>query len=804
METLAVDGSTLPGLKDLFPEHFFEHPEQAVHLQQPATLMPQLSDAVPQLTHLQRPQNTAFQQQEMQYAMISSAAGSEFAHQLPSTRTKGNSGKHSNKRVHDVVHAQSPSHPRSQNSYYYPSEQQQFPTPSDVHLQLPGSSVQTREDTAEAEDDEDADGTPDGEKRRHSCARCGKRFNRPSSLKIHLNTHTGAKPYVCPFQGCGRTFNVSSNMRRHFRNHARRPPPPPLPQSNIYPFPPTQSSDHQELHGQWRPTQRIPDSQQQALSLSLNANYDNVTVPGDLPDYSTQFYPPSSDVRSNTTGREGQRSDNSALITPPYTNEGDERDLDNESQRNFFPPMAPYNSFGPGPGQSGSPSLLDSNRMGVQQMMTRMQSTMGVPLGTDGGVSSVFPVDPSLIGRHDGDDLNAYGDADADGELDPDLEDTDARREAEIIEDEGIRRFGPSTSNARASSNSRMELSPRRREQAIMESNGLSIPFPVAPSSSDASFSLSANNMSGVLYRQTLTPIPTDVTHVSSQASQFPQQYQSHYSQRSQEHRQQQTLTFHGTSGVNIMHGEPRYPIQMQLPNVSYTDSNQYPPCSGQSQQYAQAASLNGRNVYAAADGMRDNGTHQHAFIDGRLHSQNIDGPIRDLEYRGNSATRSLASLKTPGAAPAPPYELYSHLPLESLDGNRKTKSTRSSSSDQVDNKDANASGDEYGNDESEEEEDDDDDDDEYTGRSSPRKGKAPKRGTGNRGRGRPHVRPKSSAVASSRGRGRPRKSAPAVIEAEGQKVEEKHSNLQDGVHSTDGTEIGGRILRKRRRVSTR
>ncbi|KAL5512160.1 hypothetical protein ACEPAG_3445 [Sanghuangporus baumii] len=522
METLAVDGSTLPGLKDLFPEHFFEHPEQAVHLQQPTTLMPQLSDAVPQLTH---PQNTAFQQQEMQYEMSSGSAGSEVSHQLPSTRTKGNSGKRSKKRAYDEVHvhAQSPSHPRSRNPYYYPLGQQQFPTSSDVRVQLPGSTVQTREDTAEAEDDEDADGTPDGEKRRHPCPRCGKRFNRPSSLKIHLNTHTGAKPYVCPFQGCGRTFNVSSNMRRHFRNHARRPPPPPLPQSNIYPFPPAQSSDHQELRGQWIPTQRDSDSQQQALSLSLNANYDNVTVPGDLPDYSTQFYPPSSDVRSSTTGREQHQSDNSALITPPYSNEGDERDLDNESQRNFFPPMPSYNSFGPGsgPGQPGPPPLLDSNRVCVQQMMTRMQSTMGVP--------SVFPIDPSLIDRHDGDDLNADGDADADGELDPDLEDTEARREAEVTEGEGIRRFGPSTSNARASSNSRMELNPRRREQIIMESNGLDIPFAVAPSSSDASFSLSENNMSGALYRQTLTPIPTDAILVSSQALQLPQQYQSHY-----------------------------------------------------------------------------------------------------------------------------------------------------------------------------------------------------------------------------------------------------------------------------------
>ncbi|KAI0092689.1 hypothetical protein BDY19DRAFT_862512, partial [Irpex rosettiformis] len=55
--------------------------------------------------------------------------------------------------------------------------------------------------------------------KKHACDVCGRAFNRPSSLAIHINTHTGAQPYVCPFPGCGRKFNVNSNMRRHFRNH---------------------------------------------------------------------------------------------------------------------------------------------------------------------------------------------------------------------------------------------------------------------------------------------------------------------------------------------------------------------------------------------------------------------------------------------------------------------------------------------------------------------------------------------------------------------------------------------------------
>ncbi|KAJ7594565.1 hypothetical protein C8J56DRAFT_776159 [Mycena floridula] len=52
---------------------------------------------------------------------------------------------------------------------------------------------------------------------RHECTYCGKRFSRPSGLKIHLTTHTGDKPYTCPEEGCGRAFSVRSNMRRHVR-----------------------------------------------------------------------------------------------------------------------------------------------------------------------------------------------------------------------------------------------------------------------------------------------------------------------------------------------------------------------------------------------------------------------------------------------------------------------------------------------------------------------------------------------------------------------------------------------------------
>ncbi|KAK2464276.1 hypothetical protein APHAL10511_003733 [Amanita phalloides] len=42
---------------------------------------------------------------------------------------------------------------------------------------------------------------------KYECSYCGKGFNRPSSLKIHLNSHTGEKPFVCPVENCRRGFS---------------------------------------------------------------------------------------------------------------------------------------------------------------------------------------------------------------------------------------------------------------------------------------------------------------------------------------------------------------------------------------------------------------------------------------------------------------------------------------------------------------------------------------------------------------------------------------------------------------------
>ncbi|KAK9762310.1 hypothetical protein K7432_012078 [Basidiobolus ranarum] len=80
------------------------------------------------------------------------------------------------------------------------------------------------------------------DQKRYKCSSCEKMFNRPSSLKTHMYSHTGEKPYACQMTGCHKKFSVLSNLRRHLKIHLQNSrlarSTSPKPSTNVIPATP--------------------------------------------------------------------------------------------------------------------------------------------------------------------------------------------------------------------------------------------------------------------------------------------------------------------------------------------------------------------------------------------------------------------------------------------------------------------------------------------------------------------------------------------------------------------------------------